>query len=56
MGGGASLEWLEKTPKKKFMFMLKSLREQIKRENDELKKSTKTSTAPTGKMKYLGGK
>jgi len=56
MGGGASLEYLERTSKKKFMFMLKELKDQIKKENDEMKKSSKGSTsAPKGNMKYLGG-
>lgn len=58
MGGGASLDWTERTTKKKFMFILGELKDQIRKENNEMKKSSRGSTAkaPTGKMKYLGGK
>ena len=55
MNGGVTHSELAKMSKKKFMFLMKRLREQLKKENDEMQKSSKaTSSAPSGRMKYLG--
>jgi len=56
MGGGVTLDSFPKMPKKKFLWLLKRMRAQIKSENDALKKKMNNgpSKAPSGKMKYLG--
>jgi len=57
MEGGVNLEYLAtRMPKTKFLFMLKTLREQLKKENDVITKKSSFSTKKpsSGKMKYLG--
>jgi len=56
MGGGVTLDNFPKMPKKKFLWLLKRMRAQIKSENDALRKKTNIgpTKAPSGKMKYLG--
>ena len=55
MGGGVTVDRLDKMKKSKFIFMLKRMRQQIKEENDRLKTQSSSSSQPaTGKMKLLG--
>ena len=56
MKGGVTMDYTERVSKKKFFFLLKELRAQIKIENDEIERNNKSSTtsAPKGNMKYLG--
>lgn len=54
MGGGVTMSEFPKMPKTDFLWMLKRMREQLKKENDEMKQNSKIPKKPSGKMKYLG--
>jgi len=54
MEGGVTMDYTEKVSKKKFFFLLKELRTELKRQNDEMNQNSSVTSTPRGNMKYLG--